>query len=328
MIGDQVVATGEPAPDATYTVCVGQVGQHLATSNVPILAVQWVFAGGGPVANYTATPNAGILMPVTPQMLVTNPLTFAWSAGGASAVGVYIYTAYGTGFASNNFQVTAPEVNFLDSMTSQVYVGPQNNVTFLSFGNPSGGHPGITINNVVFGAQNVPGLLGIIQLATNQRFGTDTDNQPWHWSLNGQSVLDVGQTGTVFYQNEIAALNPGGNSRFDVTDSPALQLGPSFQLVAVGDGNPVVPETYNSYLMFQPAGGIWVPLSMLTWNWAGFSQLENAVWSAPQEPENAVNPLGVPTNTFPTWTANTAGGHWVAGLVRIGVRPSRRKTTK
>jgi len=99
VVGDKVVATGEPEPDATYTVCVGQVGQHLATSNVRILAVQWVHSGGGPVAGYTATPNAGIIMPVTPQMLGSNPVTFAWSIGGPAVVGVYIKTAHGTGYA-------------------------------------------------------------------------------------------------------------------------------------------------------------------------------------------------------------------------------------
>jgi hypothetical protein len=314
-IGDQVVATGEPsAADTTYTVCVGQVGQHTATSSVPILSVEWVISGGGPVANYAPTQASGILTPVTPPMLAHNPMTFAWSVGGPAVVGVNIHTAYGTGYTANNFQVTAPQVNFLEAMTGQVNVGPQNGGTFLSFGNPAAGIPGITINALTFGAQNVPGILGIIQLATNERFRTDTDDQPWHWSLNGQTVLDIGMTHTVFYQNQIAQLNPGANAQFDVTDAPALQLGPPCKLVAVGDGDPVVPETYNSVLMFQPGGGIWVPLSVLTWYWAGYSELENLannIWSPPQQPENSFNPLGTATHIFPTWNSNTAAGQWV-----------------
>jgi hypothetical protein len=312
-VADQVVATGEPAPDANYTVCVGQIGQHLATCNVPILSVTWVLAGVNGVANYTATTAAGIVTPIAPTMLSGNPLIFAWAGPGACSVGVYIYTAYGTGYAQNNFTVTAPQVNFLEAATSEVQVAPISGNQFLQFGNQSLQVPGITINALVYGAQSVPGTLAIFQLCTNERFATDTDNRPWHWSLNGQSVLDIGMTGTVIYQAATDLSTPGASAQFDVIDSPGMELGPPLQLVAAGDGNPVVPETYNSYLMFQPAGGIWVPLSVLTWYWAGYSRLENGVWSAAQDPENSVDPLGVVTANFPIWTANTGAGAWVAG---------------
>lgn len=310
-LGDQVLATGEPTPDANYTVCVGQMGQHLATCNVPIIGVTWVLSGVNGVANYTATTAAGFVTPIT--NLTMNPLIFAWAGPGPCFVGVYVYTAYGTGYAQNNFTVTAPQVNFLEAATSQVQVAPISGNQFLQFGNQSLQQPGITINAVVYGAQSVTGTLAIFQLCTNERFATDTDNKPWYWSLNGQSVLDVGMTQSVIYQEEVATSTPGASAQFDVTDSPAMQLGPPLQFMAIGDGEPVVPETYNSYLMFQPAGGIWVPLSVLTWNWAGYSQLENGVWSAAQDPENSVNPLGVVTTNFPTWTGNTGNGGWIQG---------------
>lgn len=324
-LGEQVLATGEPAdPDDTYTVCVGQMIQHLAVSNVPILSVQWVVGGSG-VANYTLTPNAGTVTPITSDMLVQNPLTFAFTSADDWTVGVYITTAYGTAYVTNDFVVTAPQVNFLDSMTQQVYVGAYAGGTYLRFGDPDDPTvPGIVINAVLFGAQNVPGWVGILQLATNQRFGTDDEGRPWHWSLNGQAVLDVGPGGAyMFYQNQIEVLAPGANAQFDITDAPALELGPPFQFVAVGDGDPIVPETYESYLMFIPVGpgSIWVPLSVLTWSWEGYSQFENGTWGPVRQPNNAVNPLGVLTDVFPTWTTNTNAGQWVAGMTR----PARTK---
>ncbi|HHH30716.1 MAG TPA: hypothetical protein ENK57_20565, partial [Polyangiaceae bacterium] len=64
-VGDKVLVAGDGTgdPDATYTVTVGEVGRHIARSNVPILAVQWVIAGGGPVAGYTVNQAAGVVEP-------------------------------------------------------------------------------------------------------------------------------------------------------------------------------------------------------------------------------------------------------------------------
>ena len=319
-VGDKVLVAGDGTgdPDATYTVTVGEVGRHIARSNVPILAVQWVIAGGGPVAGYTVNQAAGVVEPITPTMMASNPLTFAWSSGPSCVVGVYIVTAYGRGYVENSFSVTSPHVNFFESMTEQVYVGPYGGRTFLRFGDPSDpSTPGIVLNAVLFGAQSAAGRVGILQLATNQRTGSDSSGQAYHWSLNGRAVLDVGPGAAyTFYQDTIVDLPVGGNAQIDVTDAPAAELGPPFSLVSIGDGNPVVAESYCAYLMFSPSGGIWIPLSVLTWTWEGYSQLVEKSWGPVQQPGNRVNPSGVPTVNFPTWNANTAAGHWVIGVAR------------
>jgi len=311
-VNDSVISSHDPEPDTMYMACIGQFTMHLVEASLPILGVHFVIGGGGPVANYVATVNTGTVLPVTPVMLVANPLTFVFSAAGPAVVGVYVTTEYGTTYLMNNFMVTAPQ-GYFTSMTGQVRVAADAAGTFLRFTNDAP-LAGIVMTPALTGTQSAAGSVAVFQIATNHRFRTDTDHQPWHWSLNGQDVLDIGMTNTVEYQNVVGQLQPGGIYQNFFTDSPAMQLIPAFPFASVGDGQPLIPETYNAYLMFQPAGGIWVPLSVMTWTWAGFAQFEQGAWSAAQDAQNILNPVGVPTNTFPTWTQNTQNGQWVAGL--------------
>ncbi len=301
-----------------FTVTVGEMGQHVAVSNVPILGVQWQISGGNPVANYIVNPTLGQVVPVTPADLVVNPLTFAFTTAGTYVVGVTIWTAYGPGFVSNTFVVTAPQVNYFESETSQVGIQTMQNTPWIMFGSPqgSGGRPGIIMKAVVFGQQSTPGFVGILQLVINQRTGVITSYNPVHNSQNGIPALDVGPGGAyVFYQNVIEDLPVGGNAHVMVDDGPGAQLAPPLTLVSIGDQEPG-PESYQAFLMFCAAspGAIWVPLSVLNWNWEGYAELQSdGTWSPVQEPGNAVNPSGVATSQFPTWTVNTTTGFWVAG---------------
>lgn len=302
----------------TFTASVGEMGQHVAQSNVPILAVVWQISGGDPVAGYLITQALGQVLPLLPGALQENPLTFAFTTPGTWTVAVYILTEEGEGFASNTFVITAPEVNFFDSQTGQVGVFTIAGQPWLSFGIQ--GAPGITMNAVLFGQQSTPGEVGILQLATNQRYGTDAQGLPYHNTQNGQAVLDVGPGGAyTFYQDELVPLAVGGNAQVMVTDGPGNLLGPPLTLVSIGEneGSPeVVPESYQAFLMFcaDSPGAIFVPLSVLMWNWEGFTEQQpDGSWGAVQDPGNAVNPTGTPTSFFPTWTLNTTTGGWVQG---------------
>ena len=326
-IGDDVVAVhaGEEVGDA-YTIMAGVVAQHLAISNVPIISVQWVVPpGGAPIYNYVINPNSGVAYPLPPS-LTMNPLYFAWTAPCATYVGVYITTAYGTGYVENYFYVQTPTVQSFTSVTDAPYAGPFAGSTYLRFGQPPG--PGITIQATVACPGNVSGRFAFLQLASNARVGTDTDGVSWRWNLNGMNVLDVGPGPQpwLFYQNAFLRLGEGQSGQFDITDAPAAELGPPFRLVSVGDGEPIVPETYQTYLMFQPnvSGSIWIALQMLTWWWEGYSELDAGAWSAVQQPANSPNPGGQPQTALPTWNANTMDGDWVVGVRSGGGMRERR----
>lgn len=299
------------------TVTIGEMGHHLAQANVPILGVQWAIYGGNPVAGYVFNQAFGQVIPLTPPEFIANPLTFAFTTAGTYAVRVLIETAYGMGYAFRTFTVTEPQINFFDSQTATVGLQMVDGKPWIMFGDPGGaGPPGITMNAVLFGQQSAPGRVGILQLATNQRTATGAGmGEAYHNTQNGMTVLDVGPGGAyTFYQGVIDALPVGGNAQVLVDDGPGSQLGPPFTLVSIGDAEPG-PETYQSFLMFcaDSPGAIWVPLSVLSWSWEGYTRLANGVWQPVSEPRNAVNPAGMPTNQFPTWTANTTTGVWAEG---------------
>jgi hypothetical protein len=310
--GDEKIEAAPGLVGDGYATVVGVLGQHLATSNVPILAVQWVVpATGAPLAGYALSTAAGTPLPLV--QLTVNPITFAWTAPCATSVGVYITTQYGTGYVENYFYVQAPTISAFGSVTGAPWVGPYAQGTYLRFGQAPG--PGITIDATVDCPQGVSGTIAFIQLASNERFITDNDGFSWHWSVNGQYVLDTGPINWLFYQNEVANIGEQQSGAIQITDAPAMEIGGILTLAVVGDGQPIVPETYQTYLMFLPAGapGIWVALGMLTWNWEGFTQLDDGNWSPVQQPGNLVDPAGVAGATLPVWTSNTAAGAWVQG---------------
>lgn len=305
-------------PDDTYTVCVGQMGTHLAVCNYPILSVQWVITPGtAGVADYLISSQTGVVVPIPGAAMVQNPLVFAFAQAGNVVVGVYVVTPVGTGSAYNSFVVTAPQVNFLDSMTGAPQVRSNNTAGRLLFGPAPGQTDGIIINASLFGGQNVPGQVGILQLVNNQRFLIHIDGgDKYHWNLNNQWVLDVGpENAYIFYQNAMDTLYPGSNAQFEVTDTPSSDLASFLQLVSIGDQDSD-PETYMAYLMFQPVGqgSIFVPLSVLTWFWAGYTEREGDNWSPVKNPENSVNPLGEAATVFPQWTNYSFAGAWVPGM--------------
>jgi hypothetical protein len=309
--GDETIETAATAGEA-YSTVVGAIGQHVATSNVPILAVQWVVPDtGAPLAGYAMSTAAGILVPLA--QLTVNPITFAWTAACATWVGVHITTQYGTGYVENYFYVQAPAITAFTSATGAPWVGPLSGGTYLRFGQAPG--PGITIDATVACPSDVAGSVAFIQLASNERFVIDDDGRSWHWSSNGQYVLDTGPINWLFYQNEIVQIGAQQSGQIQITDAPAMELGAVLTLAAVGDGQPIVPETYRAYLMFLPAAvpALWVALGVLTWNWEGFTQFENGGWGPVQQPGNLVNPAGAAGTALPTWSSNTAAGAWVQG---------------
>ena len=298
-----------------YGIVIGEMGQHLATASVPILAVSWVVPNHCvPVMNYAISQQAGVVTPMPPT-LTSNPITFAWTAPGATYVGVHITTEHGTAYVENYFYVEGPSVSRFYSQTGQPYAGPFENRIFLRFGNPPG--PGIQVLARAACPNDVSGAIAILQLADNQRVGADTDHVSWHWSLNGQLVLDVGPDAAwLFYQNQVTQISAGNSGDIDISDAPATELGPPFRLVSIGAGSPTTPETYHTCLMFRSSapGAIWVTLAVLTWSWEGYSELEDKEWSPVKEPNNTVNPIGVASNILPTWTTNTNTGRWELGF--------------
>jgi hypothetical protein len=66
-------------------------------------------------------------------------------------------------------------------------------------------------------------------------------------------------------------------------------------------------DSFTTWLMYQPSGGVWVPLKSYSWNWSFTSQWSKShnqwnLWRANPAPTSG-DPgyTGAVTSTFPQW---------------------------
>jgi len=107
---------------------------------------------------------------------------------------------------------------------------------------------------------------------------------------------------------------------YGFSDSPSISVTPginNLSSLTVGStgGNPPVPggnpETFTTYLMYQPTGGVWVGLSSVNWGWGGNATSSNGTTLDPASlslsdsgTASVTQPL-TGTAAFPTWTGST-----------------------
>lgn len=311
---------GQPAlagADDDVTTTVGVIYEHVAVSNVPILSVQWAIDGypNATVVDYQPTLTNGTFVNLTPASLFENPVHFGWWLPGTYTVTAWIETAYGWGSASHTFNVSAPLVRDFNGMTGVVGVGIYQGSEFLRLAKSmqNFGADGLQVQAIVAATQSISGTLGGIQLASNERFVTHQDGSNWRLNTNSTYILDVGMTNSVLYQNHAVPIGTDGNNViWDANDGPGQGLDSALLSAAfIGDGDPVVPETYRMHLMFlaNSVGAVWVPLSIVEWSWQGFTQFESGVWTPAQDPGASLSNPQAPA--FPQWAANTSQSQWV-----------------
>ncbi len=93
-------------------------------------------------------------------------------------------------------------------------------------------------------------------------------------------------------------------------DSPALSVG------AAGSPQPntnsytqrSASDAFTTYVMYQPSGGVWVPLEKISWMWSVTLDWQpqtsqfNLTASYPRTAGQAGTPTHVPTSDPPQWT--------------------------
>lgn len=311
-------ANGEFLPDATWTSTVGVIHEVSVVSNCAIVSVLWAFTGPY-VADYVISPIAGTVVPI--QDFTTNPIQVAWTVGSGSAP--YTISAWvtldcgmygGRVFVQETITITAPTVVEFGSGTGVVAVGDNAaGLTFLQFvgsASPVLSGYGIIIDALVNGTQAANGTIAYIQMCTNQRFIQQFGSGQKMWSLNDVPAVDIGQYDTPIYQDETVALAAGSTDiSIQVKDAPGFQLNYNVEFGAVGaeDGP---PEVYETFLMFQPAGGIWVTLAVLVWYWRGEASNVSGSWELSNQ-SCSDDPNGTAASDLPTWLNNTAEGYWM-----------------
>ena len=96
---------------------------------------------------------------------------------------------------------------------------------------------------------------------------------------------------------QLVPLANGDSTTNSMRDSPYTSIPKSYRSMQIWDD-------FNDYLMFQPAGGVWIALDMLTWSWnvsatnnGGAWQTDRAIVSSPDSSNG--QPEG--DDAFPTW---------------------------
>jgi hypothetical protein len=70
-------------------------------------------------------------------------------------------------------------------------------------------------------------------------------------------------------------------------------------------------DSFQTWLMFQPSGGGWVPLRKVAWHWSGSGTMApDGKWTLISQDHNPDPPDSDATDDFPEWTTNMDDRHW------------------
>jgi hypothetical protein len=315
------------AADDFLAATVGVVYEITALlDDVPAWDCQWTIPVQGVVQDYEPTLQGAAPVPLGPADLASNPITLAFWQPGAYELAVVGMTPEGEGAGQMEVEVDAPVATLVDTTFGVVRAGPgDENAWWLQLAGNDGqplGHEqtGIGLEGSVSNAP-LGGTIGFIQLVSPSRFGVIA-GQPVMSSLNGQTVLDAtGDQASALYGDLTAGVE-GGAAELPITDAPAIYVTPEMNWSDMEVGQ----EVFQTFLMYQPPGGIFVPLSVITWSWAGQTVQTDGAWGPAQNTTQVVGAAQPPTG-FPAWTTNVSASTYVpaaASRRRAGVR--RRRT--
>ena len=71
-------------------------------------------------------------------------------------------------------------------------------------------------------------------------------------------------------------------------------------------------DSFRMWMMFEPPGGIWVPLRAVDWRWHGIATNGPSGWGLASSPDDhTVNPPDFPTENYPLWNSDVHSYHYV-----------------
>jgi len=297
-------AQGNPIT-SKHTTCTGRlVDLHTQMTPSGILGTytcQWTVPGMI-VKNYSN----GVKTSMTSSDLNQTDIQYYWYDGGNDR-DVQFNATYDTASMWDYvlFDVQTPALNSFthDSNPISISVFPENpNVKTLTYGvnDEQGYSPGMICDASVTAPALFGGKVKIVQTMKYDnriKAGDPNDPIPWRMTSNGNWELD-----TVDPALE-KSIYPGATKLLDFDDAPggAPLLSNYFWASA--------NEQFETYVMFQPTGGIYVPVGLLTWGWTAVADKQGDYWDLGVIPDNPdisqwtedQRHAGTTTN-FPTWT--------------------------
>jgi hypothetical protein len=125
-------------------------------------------------------------------------------------------------------------------------------------------------------------------------------NDQYEWvQVVKSGVIDQTNASGSVCEITVSGLDGGGqplksSDGVNASDSPSISLqNPPYVEVTRSD-------TFSTFLMYMPSGGIWVPLYQINWGWSGDAVFNGAIWSLKSSTPTNSPPINK-TSSYPTW---------------------------
>ncbi|MGH7989517.1 MAG: hypothetical protein ACREDS_04885 [Limisphaerales bacterium] len=196
------------------------------------------------------------------------------------------------------FNVLAPTIDFIGSIDNTVaydtnYFASIGGLKWLHFGGSVSN--GVTIYGIDCLATNV-NMNGIDQITSYGFLAVQTIFYDTHTLTKSDgSIVTTNKSGL---DNFFPTKDMGDGDGVLFSDLPGIAYD-STDLTNVVQFS--TSESFRTVLMFQPFGGIPVPIKEIDWNWGGVVSLTNSQWVLTSS-NAAITINNQATTTFPTWT--------------------------
>jgi hypothetical protein len=310
IVGEQIALTCLFVDAATNASSIAPItnfqwtvpGSYLSNYLVTNWMVTNLYLSGGGITNCCVTnamaTNSFLMSSsaVISTVIMTNSgVTFYWYDGSGSSTFEVQCTAIAKGVtmtAKTKFNVIRPSVDWIAVITGPVGINPDlivesdHHGPVLQFGTNYPTPPGITfvLTNV-----NLNGWASGSWDFLSAQIGNTTSTS---YQTNGTNVVGVGAGLDAQYPDSTFHL---GVNEVD-SDSPAEPLPSTLRKAFRAD-------SFSTYLLFKPEGGMAVPMRRFDWNWSGIATNSTSSWTlVPGSESSTISANNVDTTSYPLWT--------------------------
>jgi hypothetical protein len=270
---------------------------QLSVTNAPFPMTlnnfQWTVPGFA-ISNYVTAADSSSAMVVTNFPLNNSNVVFYWVDGGVKQVQCTATVNRKPVTGQATFNVLRPAAK-ISPWTTSVNVNSTMGYVGLVFDTAT--DDGITFSNTMTIPAGFSGSNLWIQVCCYRVRQLQDTNLIWHIETeNGPSPY--GDTPIPY------------RAFFDgiPIDSPNLPLPSGFTYVRGGAAN-----NFEMWMMFQPTGGIMVPLRAVNWSWSGSATNGPSGWGL-ESGTNSVNLTDFDTETYPMSNSDIQNRQWIPPL--------------
>jgi hypothetical protein len=250
----------------------------------------WTIPGFA-ISNYVADDSSGVVITNFPT--TTNDVAFYWVDGGSKQVQCSATAAGQTFTAQTTFNVLKPLAKVTATIISPITLDYVDGPPTLHFGSAEPGtQPGILFSNSIAIPAEYTGNTNYtfewIQKVNylKERLQTNDASGAWY-SLQASNVLD----------SQYPYPSPDARfSDFCTSDSPESDTLDTYTNISF-------TNNFTMWLMFQPSGGVMVPVRTVNWSWNATGAF-NGVTGNVISSNSVANPDSDAIGNYPIWTDN------------------------